>query len=83
MRTFEARLAAASPWLMAGLLAAFAGWLAMTETAQAGVICGLHGGTGHCAPCYAAVAFVLIGCMTFATPRPRMKRVPVRIRRSR
>ena len=83
MRTFEARLAAASPWLMAGLLAAFAGWLAMTETVQAGVICGLHHATGHCAPCYAAVAFVLIGCMTFATPRPRMKRVPVRIRRSR
>ena len=83
MRTFEARLAAASPWLMAGLLAAFAGWLSMTETAQAGVICGLHHGMGHCPPCYADAAFVFIGCMTFATPRPRMKRVPVRIRQRR
>jgi hypothetical protein len=83
VRHFEARLAAASPWLMAGLLAAFAGWLSMTQAAQAGVICGLHHGTGHCAPCYAAVAFVLIGCMTFATPRLRMKRLPVRIRQRR
>lgn len=79
MRTFEARLAAASPWLMAGLLAAFYGWLSMSKfTGQA--ICGLHQGAGHCAPCYAAVAFVLIGCMTFAMPRPRMKRVPIRSR---
>ena len=83
MRNFEARLAVASPWLMAGLLAAFAGWLSMTKAVQAGVVCGLHHGTGHCAPCYAAVAFVLIGCMTFATPRARLKGVPVRARRSR
>lgn len=78
MRTFEARLAAASPWLMAGLLAAFAGWLAMNEPVQRGVVCGLHQGAGHCAACYAAVAFVFIGCMTFAAPRPTMKRAAIR-----
>jgi hypothetical protein len=80
VRHFEARLAAASPWLMAGLLAAFAGWLSMTKVAQAGVICGLHNGTGHCAACYAAAALVLMGFVVFAAPRPALKRIPVRSR---
>jgi hypothetical protein len=80
VRHFEARLAAASPWLMAGLLAAFAGWLSMTKVAQAGVVCGLHSGAGHCAACYAAVALVLTGFVVFAAPRPALKRIPVRSR---
>lgn len=80
MRTFEARLAAASPWLMAGLLAAFAGWISMTAAERAGVICGLHQGAGHCAPCYAAVALVLMSFVVFAAPKPALKRVPVRSR---
>ena len=77
MRHFEARLAAASPWLMAGLLAAFAGWLSMTRAAQ---VCGLHQGVGHCAACYAAVALTAIAGMAFALPRPKLARVPARRR---
>lgn len=78
MRNFEARLAAASPWLMAGLLAAFAGWLTMTNAAP---VCGLHQGLGHCAACYAAVALIGIGGMAFVLPRPKLARIPVGRRR--
>jgi len=78
VRHFEARLAAASPWLMAGLLAAFAGWLSM---ARAVPVCGLHQGPGHCAACYAAVALIAMGGMVFAAPRPRLARIPGRQRR--
>ncbi len=75
MRHFEARLAAASPWLMAGLLFAFSGWLSMTKAAT---VCGLHQGVGHCAACYAAVALICIGGMMLALPRPRLVRIPAR-----
>lgn len=78
MRAFEARLAAASPWLMAGLLAAFAAWLSMAKAAP---VCGLHQGVGHCAACYAAVALIGLGGMVFASPRPKLARIPVRRRR--
>jgi hypothetical protein len=75
VRTFEARLAAASPWLMAGLLAAFSGWLSMTQAAP---VCGLHQGVGHCAACYAALALTAIAGMVFARPQPKLARIPFR-----
>jgi hypothetical protein len=78
VRHFEARLAAASPWAMAGLLAAFSGWLTMMKAAP---VCGLHQGLGHCAACYAAVGLLGIGGMMFALPRPKLARIPVRQRR--
>jgi hypothetical protein len=60
---------------MAGLLAAFAGWLSMAKTAQ---VCGLHQGLGHCAACYAAVALTAMAGMVFLLPRPTLARIPVR-----
>jgi hypothetical protein len=78
VRHFESRLAAAAPWLMAGLLAAFSGWLTMTKAAP---VCGLHQGVGHCAACYAAVALLGVGAMMFARPRLGAATVSVRERR--